>query len=142
MSIANCPRCGKVFNKTAGASICQPCVDAEEEAFQKVYAFLKENLEATVPEIQYATDVEEKLILKFLEDGRLMGTGAKLSPKCHDCGAPIQMGRFCSNCLAKKRDAFTSQAKHLITKANAGPDAAQQQGKDVRHELRTDKYLK
>ncbi|HBN09719.1 MAG TPA: flagellar protein [Cyanobacteria bacterium UBA8530] len=142
MSIANCPRCNKIFRKSAGVMICQACLDAEEGDFQKVYAFLKENLSATVSEIQFATEVEEKLILKFLQDGRLAGTGAKLSPNCQGCGGAISSGRFCMNCLQKKRDQLINP---VADRPEKNPDIGLPAAKDdggVRHQLRTEKYLR
>ncbi|HEY9766824.1 MAG TPA: hypothetical protein V6C82_10675 [Chroococcales cyanobacterium] len=142
MSIANCPRCNKVFRKSAGVTICQACLDAEEEDFQKVYSFLKENISATLAEIQFATQVEEKLILKFLQDGRLAGSGSKLSPNCQGCGAAISTGRFCLSCLQKKRDQLISSSSDRVERKTAAGLPASREDGGIRHQLRTEKYLR
>lgn len=99
--LANCSRCGKVYVKTI-RDICQDCYRYEEEAFQKVNAFLRvrKNREATVLEIVEATGVEEELITKFVREGRLRPSEfPKLSYPCERCHVPIRNGRYCQDCV-------------------------------------------
>ena len=42
MDVRNCPKCGKMFHDT-GDGICQNCMKEEEELFQTVRAYIKEN---------------------------------------------------------------------------------------------------
>lgn len=99
--LANCSRCGKVYVKTI-RDVCHDCYKYEEEAFQKVYTFLREqrNREATMVEIVDQTGVEEELISKFVREGRLRPSEfPKLTYPCERCHSPIQSGRYCKSCM-------------------------------------------
>lgn len=147
MALSNCPRCNKLFNKTAGVSYCHSCVEWEEECFKKVYEYLCDHKAATIPEINQDTGVDEKLIIKYLEEGRLAKTGTTLTPQCRRCGAKIEAGTLCKDCIAKSRDeisAAASQTKEQIAKIQTSqvtsePKASRDKG-DIAHQLRTDKY--
>src|SRR5699024_12769202 len=70
--LANCVRCGDVFAKQT-RNTCPDCYKEEEEAFDKVYRFLRDrkNREATLDEINRATGAEKDLIIKFRKERRL-----------------------------------------------------------------------
>lgn len=98
--LANCPQCGAVFVKSL-REICPSCYKAEEASFDMVYQFLRkrENREATIIEIVAATDVEEKLIIRFVKENRLRTSQfPQLTYPCERCGEPIVTGKVCSNC--------------------------------------------
>lgn len=98
--LANCARCGTVYVKTI-RDICQNCYREEEDAFQKVYQFLRDqkNREATVFEIVEATGVEEELIIKFVKEKRLTPKEfPKLAYPCERCGRDISAGKICERC--------------------------------------------
>ncbi|MEJ8764576.1 TIGR03826 family flagellar region protein [Oceanobacillus sp. HCA-5259] len=98
--LANCSRCGAVYVMTI-RDICQDCYKKEEEAFQTVYHFLREkkNREATMIEIVEATGVEEKMIMKFVKERRLLPTDfPNLAYPCDRCGRGITTGKLCENC--------------------------------------------
>jgi flagellar operon protein (TIGR03826 family) len=105
--LANCSRCGGVFVKTV-RDICENCYRQEEEAFQKVYYFLRErkNRGATVLEIVEATRVEEELIFKFVKERRLTPKDFPgLTYPCERCGEDITEGKICTTCQQElKRD--------------------------------------
>src|SRR5690625_3487895 len=98
--LANCSRCNNVFVKSV-RNICHNCYQAEEEAFQTVYDFLKKrkNRQATVLDIVEATEVEEALVVKFIREGRLQTSNfPKLSYPCENCNQPIITGKYCTEC--------------------------------------------
>ncbi|HLR08873.1 MAG TPA: TIGR03826 family flagellar region protein [Bacillota bacterium] len=98
--LANCVRCGDVFAKQT-RNICPDCYKEEEEAFDKVYRFLRDrkNREATLDEINRATGVEKDLIIKFIKERRLRTSDfPKLAYPCERCGVDIVSGRICSQC--------------------------------------------
>ncbi|WP_067934776.1 TIGR03826 family flagellar region protein [Alicyclobacillus kakegawensis] len=98
MTIANCKRCGRIFNRVS-RDICPACVAEEDEAFEKVRAYLKEHRYATILETSEATDVDLDLIVDMIKSGRLIIRDLpNFTYACERCGAPIQVGRFCSRC--------------------------------------------
>ncbi|REK56389.1 MAG: hypothetical protein C6P36_09685 [Geobacillus sp.] len=102
MNLANCPNCGRLFVKTSFRDICEDCYKEEEEAFEKVYRFLRkrENRMATMAQIVDATGVKESLLIKFIQSGRLqLAQFPNLTYPCARCGALIRKGKLCENCL-------------------------------------------
>jgi len=103
--LANCSRCGKVFAKVL-RDICQDCYKEEEEDFKTVYSFLKDQKkrQATIAEIVEGTGVEEKLIIKFVREGRLRPSEfPNLSYPCERCGTAITTGKYCKKCISEMR---------------------------------------
>ncbi|BDG37529.1 TIGR03826 family flagellar region protein [Saccharococcus caldoxylosilyticus] len=101
MSLANCPNCGSLFVKNQFRHICESCYREEEEAFEKVYRFLRkrENRMATMAQIVDATGVKESLLMKFIKSGRLqLAQFPNLGYPCDRCGRQIREGRLCVNC--------------------------------------------
>lgn len=98
--VANCPRCNAIFMKGV-KSVCNDCYKKEEEAFDKVYNFIrkKKNRTASINEVVAATDVEKDLVLKFVKEQRLRkGMFPNLMYPCQKCGKDINEGKLCGNC--------------------------------------------
>ncbi len=101
--LANCSRCDTVFVKNI-RNICQTCYQEVEKSFDTVYRFLniRENKEATLPEIVKATSVAETLIIKFIKEKRLRTSQfPKLAYPCEKCDVPIVSGKLCNLCSEK-----------------------------------------
>ncbi|KKB35973.1 TIGR03826 family flagellar region protein [Bacillus thermotolerans] len=99
--IANCPNCGALFMKNAFLDVCPACSKAEEEAYQRVYQFLRkrENRAATIPQLEKALGVERSLIYKWVKKGRLHTAHfPNLGYPCDRCGALIMQGSVCESC--------------------------------------------
>jgi len=100
--LENCPRCNALFVKSV-KSICDACFKKEEDAFERVYNFIrkKKNRTSTIDEVVEATGVEKDLVLKFIKEQRLRaGEFPNLTYDCEKCGAPIQEGKICSSCAS------------------------------------------
>lgn len=98
--LANCSNCNAVFAKSM-RDICQACFHEEEAAFKIVYLYLtkRKNREATLNEIVEATEVEEKLIIKFIKERRLRTSQfPNLGYPCEKCGENIVTGKLCKHC--------------------------------------------
>lgn len=107
--LANCARCGDVFVKTLRDN-CQKCFREEEDAFQKVYNFLRirKNREATILEIVEATGVDESMIIKFVKEKRLTPKDfPMLAYPCERCGNDIAVGKLCNACADELRRDLT-----------------------------------
>lgn len=98
MAIANCKRCGKIYNRVR-RDICPACIVEEDQAFALVRAYLHDHRDATMEEVVEATDVSTELIISMIRDGRLiLRDNPNLMYACENCGRPTQVGRFCSDC--------------------------------------------
>ena len=75
MNIKNCPKCGKLFSPVGGSLICKDCIRAEEQEFEKVRDYLRENRGADINVVSEKTGVSTKKILRYLKEGRLQSTG-------------------------------------------------------------------
>ncbi|PKR77980.1 hypothetical protein CEY16_08650 [Halalkalibacillus sediminis] len=101
--LANCPECGTLFVKGA-QTVCRDCYLEEEDKFQRVYEFLrkKKNRTATLNEVSEKTEVEEKLILKFMKQKRIHASSfPNLMYDCERCGNKIYEGKLCKNCIGE-----------------------------------------
>ncbi|KAB8139485.1 hypothetical protein F9U64_00180 [Gracilibacillus oryzae] len=101
--IANCERCDKLFAKVT-RPICAECVKEEEKKYEIVYKFLKvrENRQATIPEIVEGTGVEHDLILHFVKEKRLRQSQfPNLTYPCERCGKQISKGKICDSCVGE-----------------------------------------
>lgn len=102
MNIKNCPRCGKIFSPTGGSLICKDCLKAEEQEFEKVRDYLRENRGADINIVSEETGVSTKKIIKYLKEGRLEATsGMGDFLKCEKCGISIRSGQYCRACTEK-----------------------------------------
>ncbi|MBT2600135.1 MULTISPECIES: TIGR03826 family flagellar region protein [unclassified Oceanobacillus] len=124
--LANCVRCDTVYVKTT-RDICTDCFQKEEQAFQKVYAFLRvrKNRQATLSEIVDATEVKEVLITKFIKERRLQVKNfPNLGYPCENCNTTITSGKFCDNCLDKLKEELSAfeqiEERKLINEQSEG----------------------
>ncbi|MEA4845814.1 MAG: TIGR03826 family flagellar region protein [Clostridiaceae bacterium] len=97
--IRNCPRCGKIFTYI-GRSICNKCIEVEENEFKVVKEYIYDNPGATISEVSQETEVSVEKIMRFLREERLeiKSENSNLMLECEKCGRPIKSGRFCENC--------------------------------------------
>ncbi|MFC4618544.1 TIGR03826 family flagellar region protein [Camelliibacillus cellulosilyticus] len=125
--LANCEQCGKVFVKNT-TGICPSCRKKVDEKFDRVWHYIRkqENREATVTQVYEATGVEEKLIFRWIEEGRLrVKDFVNLTYPCASCGAPIQRGKLCAACAKQ------------MEKDLAEHDASEERKKEDRDRYRT-----
>lgn len=104
--LTNCPNCNEIFVKNQFRDICQKCWKEEEKAYERVYQFIRkrENRTATMAQVVESTEVEEKLILKFIKTGRLKVTQfPNLGYPCDKCGAITREGKICDKCTETLR---------------------------------------
>jgi flagellar operon protein (TIGR03826 family) len=102
MKLENCPNCGRLFVRNQFRDICESCYREEEDAFEKVYNFLRkrENRMATMTQVVDATGVKESLLIKFIKSGRIkLVQFPNLGYPCDCCGTLIREGKLCADCL-------------------------------------------
>lgn len=100
MNLRNCPECGRMFEFT-GRNLCPDCVNKEEEDYETIKNYLRQNPNAGVSDVSEKTGVSEKKILAFLKKGRLvLEPQNSIALNCEHCGKPIRSGRYCDGCCA------------------------------------------
>lgn len=111
MALANCERCGQLFNRVT-RNICPNCIREEEKLFDDVKDYIRTHEAATVSEVADATQVSEERVLHYLREGRLELSGT-LTYACESCGKPIRSGRFCSECKQELGSDMSDAARAL-----------------------------
>ena len=105
--LANCPTCGRLYTKNPVRDVCENCYREEEQAYDRVYAFLRkrENRAATVETIVEKNDVTEELVYKWVRKGRLLVAHfPNLGYPCEHCGTLIQKGKLCNSCASRLKN--------------------------------------
>lgn len=95
--LRNCPNCGKVF-VVVKRNLCPACIQEEEEKFEEVRLYLKKNPGANIEAIAEEFDIEEKVVFRWIREGRIDVAGSNMDLKCQRCGEPIHIGSLCSKC--------------------------------------------
>lgn len=100
--VVDCPRCGALYAQNAFRDVCPKCSRSEEELYQAAYTFLRkrENRAATLERVVEVTGASEEMIQKWVKKGRLQARQfPNLGYPCDRCGAIIQAGKVCNNCI-------------------------------------------
>lgn len=113
MALKSCPNCKKIFNTTISSQkVCGDCVKIDEENFEKVRTFVKENPGADINETSRETGVSVTQITNYLKDGRLESSTQSLSVlTCEKCMKKIQSGRYCPECANALTSAFKAASE-------------------------------
>ena len=99
MSVMNCHKCGRAFSQLGGVPLCPACVKIEEQLFEEVKDYLRDNPGATMTEITEETGASAKKILRYIREGRLEPSkGIQGEITCDRCGVTIGKGKFCDKC--------------------------------------------
>lgn len=101
MALVNCWQCGALFFTYRGGRTCGACLQAEEDAFEAVVAYLRESRERSIPRIAEATGVAMQLIVKWLRQKRIQIEVVPGELDCRRCGKSIREGTFCDACRRK-----------------------------------------
>lgn len=119
MSLANCSRCGQMFQRTGAGRVCFNCKEDEEQAYRLVRDFLEANPGSTIPAVAEGTGVDEAMIIRLLQEGRLVALGDLtngLKIECRRCGVPTSSGKFCASCTEQIGQELKSSAASLLDK--------------------------
>lgn len=123
MNVRNCARCGRMFNFVANEQICPNCKKKEEDSFQKVKEYIRDNPNCGLKQVSDECEVSAKLIKQWIKEERLeFSGGGGITLNCESCGAPISTGRFCDKCKAAMMTGLKDTAKSMAPKP--APQAA------------------
>jgi predicted amidophosphoribosyltransferase len=102
MSLAACPRCKKVFDKTRSA-VCTRCQDAEDDDFDKIRAVLDHTPDLNAEQVAEEGQVTVDCVMRMIAEGFISSVSLADPIKCGRCGAPaISLSkRLCPACLEK-----------------------------------------
>lgn len=125
LSYKTCKYCGRIF-QTSGANICPECLREMEDQFKLIKEYLYQHPRASVEEVSKDTEVDERLILHFLREGRLEMVAADGFLLCEKCGAPITSGRLCKKCSEELSHALGSALSKPQPSAGGAADAKKQ----------------
>lgn len=124
MSLDNCPRCGRLFNR-GFRDVCPVCVRDIDKEYQLCADYLRENKGAIISELSEMTGVSIKQITKFVREGRISIMNApNMSYPCESCGTLIRDSNLCDSCrlrLTKDTRQMIDQEKNR--KSESGQDA-------------------
>ena len=81
-------------------------------------AYLRDNQRASIGEVHEATGVPEKVILKMIKKGRIVGD-IRLEYPCETCGKPISEGRVCADCGRRVLSQLKPDMKPMAKQADA-----------------------
>ena len=124
MEPTNCPKCGKLFMKFRDP-ICASCMKEEEERFETVRVFVKENPNRTIKEVSDECNVSVKRILQYIRDGKLEASaGIQSDVTCTRCGKQILTGRMCEVCINEVGNQIGSMAREAQKKPSEQKKAA------------------
>lgn len=111
-NMRNCPKCGSVFTFVK-SPICSKCQEEEQEIFESVRIYIKENENKTIKEVSEATGVSVKKILAYIKSGKidLVIDGEKFRYPCKHCGKKIVVGNFCDKCAKKFKEGLQKKTQ-------------------------------
>lgn len=114
MSLAKCPRCKNLFNKSS-TLICMGCAPDEEADYEKIKECLRNNSELSPEAISEQTGVDLECVMRMVEQGLVSSGESGGHAKCGRCGAPAISAskRLCSNCLEDLNRQMTQQRKEI-----------------------------
>lgn len=120
VKIVTCVDCGRVF-AAPDAEICPQCAREQEEQFDRVKEYLKQNRAGgTVSQIAEALDLPERRVVRFLQEGRLTTEHVTGQYPCASCGEPISEGKYCQACREHLQATMERAAEGLRSQIRAG----------------------
>lgn len=116
MPIANCKRCGRIYNRIS-RDICPACIKQEDEMLIEIRRYLKQHSEASITDVSEGTGVEYTILVEMIRDGRLMiHNHPNLKYPCERCGMPTQSGRLCAKCAKELAQELKGVRAQLVEK--------------------------
>ncbi|GFZ99358.1 hypothetical protein GCM10008018_52020 [Paenibacillus marchantiophytorum] len=101
LSVANCPRCGKVFQKNL-RNQCSDCSYSMDTILTSCLEFLRRNYRATNAQVYAATGVNPEQVYVWIKEGKLhLSDYPNLNYPCASCSKPIRQQKMCSDCTSR-----------------------------------------
>lgn len=148
VTISNCKKCGKIFQRRASEVSCHDCIKQEEEQFTALYRTLQKSASQggiAIEELAAEVGVSVEDIEKFYWEGRLSTAGIFLKMTCQACGVMTReverRGRYCIKCseMAANKAGVEIKTVQELDKAEAEMQRRQQQLAMLKKNQPTDK---
>ncbi|MEC0230969.1 flagellar protein [Paenibacillus alba] len=98
LTVANCPRCGKVFQKNL-RNQCSDCSHSMDAILTNSLDFLRRNHRSTNSQVCIATGATPEQLHAWIREGKLHLTDyPNLSYPCASCSKPIRQQKMCPDC--------------------------------------------
>ena len=101
-TLRNCKGCGKLF-MYRGVKFCVDCLEKQAGDEHRIIDYVKANPLCTIVDIVRDTGIDEKIVRRLIEEGRLIQAGIDYKYPCSKCGALIASGQYCEKCAKKLR---------------------------------------
>lgn len=105
MALANCPRCGSLFNKTT-LDCCKACHAEEESLLKETQTYLRSNRNAPMFEVMREVEVAQWMLEKWILEKRIqiVKPEEEMSKlRCMYCGREVEPGiSICKTCQLRK----------------------------------------
>lgn len=119
MALANCSRCGILYNRST-LDLCFSCFKEEEELFHETQDFIRKNPHTTVGEVLENVDVEQAMLEKWIAEKRIQFLKSESNEDkkiCMFCGRPVRHDeKICRTCLYKQASTRLSSDSHAPEK--------------------------
>lgn len=106
--LRNCRGCGKLF-MSSGGIFCPACVDKQHQDEQRIIDYVGEHPDCTVLDIVKALGINEAIVRRLIEEGRLLQAGIDYYYPCARCGVPIAAGQYCEDCAEQLKAAIIAE---------------------------------
>lgn len=104
LSIAHCPRCGRVFQKNL-RNLCADCTNIEDRDFRSVEVTMLRSRFLNTEEAAQAANVPTEKIRGWIRSGKLrLADYPNLTDQCDLCKGPIRAGHICFSCSRRIKD--------------------------------------
>jgi hypothetical protein len=115
--VANCPRCGKVFQKNI-RNQCMDCSHELDTSLNTCIAYLRRNHRASQEQISQETGVPFDFITAWIKNGKLLISDyPNLNYPCTCCGKSIRQHKMCVDCSIRLNREI--QQLNQMTKASS-----------------------
>lgn len=102
MQNRNCKRCGEIFPYVNGYPLCKECREKDEEEFQRVREYVRDNPGVNIEQVAQAIGLPPQQVLRYLQEERLETfSRSDKHLLCEMCGSIINTGRYCEKCKAE-----------------------------------------
>ncbi|MCE3236529.1 MAG: Flagellar operon protein YvyF [Vampirovibrio sp.] len=123
MSLTNCSKCKKVFQRTVHA-LCPACQQEAMTQVSVICQFLQSNPAQTLEEVASACGISGKELEGLLYSGKLGSAAHKIICHCQGCHKGISAtgskGRFCTDCAMKLASKSTPATNPGVNTAKPG----------------------
>lgn len=101
LMVANCPRCGKVFQRNL-RNQCTACSTSINDQLKNSLDYLRRNYRSTNEQVCEAIGVSDLQLQVWMKEGKLqLSDYPNLNYKCASCAEPIRQHKLCVACSTR-----------------------------------------